>query len=132
MSLTTVLTQLATMKKTAKKNTLVFAEDGQTYAQITKMLGHCRVMAQTESGEVMCKIRGSMQKRVYLSKGDWVLIAARENLAGDASDIIAKYDTDEVAYLKRIGEIKIEVAREDGNDDDGIVFEADDVNIDAV
>lgn len=119
------------MKKTAaKKNReFVFAEDGQTYAQITKMLGHCRVMAQTESGEVMCKIRGSMQKRVYLSKGDWVLIAARENLAGDASDIIAKYDADEVAYLKRIGEIKIEVAQED---DDGIAFEDDDVNVDAV
>lgn len=121
------------MKKTSSRKTreLIFAEDGQAYAQITKMLGHCRVMAQTGTTEVMCKIRGSMQKRVYLTKGDWVLIAARENLAGDAADIIAKYDQDEIAYLKRIGEIKIDVNHGDDEGDD-IVFEDDDVHIDSV
>lgn len=120
-----------------KSKELVFAEDGQSYAQITKMLGHCRVLVQTEtSADVLCKIRGSMQKRVYLSKGDWVLIAARENLAGDAADIIAKYDPDEVAYLKRIGEINVRDKHVDVGDDvedDVVVFEdTEDINLDDV
>lgn len=114
------------MKKTTKE--LVFADDGQTYAQVTKMLGHCRVMAKTETTEIKCKIRGNMQKRVYIRPGDWVLIAERD-FSDDVADIIAKYEPTEVAYLKRIGEIKVPVHVEDEED---IVFEDDDVDVDAL
>lgn len=114
-----------------KVRELVFADDGQQYAQVTKMLGHCRVLAKTETDEIMCKIRGSMQKRVYINPGDWVLVAGRD--ISDCSDIIAKYDHAEVAYLKRIGEIRERCA--DGADDvdDAVVFaDDDDVNVDDV
>lgn len=109
-----------------KVRELVFADDGQQYAQVTKMLGHCRVMAKTEEGEIMCKIRGSMQKRVYINPGDWVLVAARD--ISNCSDIIAKYEHTEVAYLKRIGEIR--ERRADDDADDAVVFADDDVNVD--
>lgn len=91
-----------------------FAEEGQEYAKVTKMLGNCRVSAETMAGaEVQCKIRGSMQRRVYLAVGDWVLVAARDftgdmskGLAvGDKADVIDKYTPQEVAYLQKIGEI---------------------------
>lgn len=116
------------MKKTTRE--LVFADDGQTYAQVTKMLGHCRVMAKTETAELKCKIRGSMQKRVYIRPGDWVLIAERD-FSEDVADIIAKYEPTEVAYLKRIGEIKVPVQVDDDVEED-IVFEDDDVDVDAL
>jgi translation initiation factor 1A len=113
------------MKKTARE--LLFADDGQTYAQVTKMLGHCRVMAKTETTELKCKIRGSMQKRVYVRPGDWVLVAERD-FSDDVADIIAKYEPAEVAYLKRIGEIKVPIEIEEDHD---ITFEDDeDVNVD--
>lgn len=108
-----------------KVRELVFADDGQQYAQVTKMLGHCRVLAKTEEGEIMCKIRGSMQKRVYITPGDWVLAAARD--ISDSSDIIAKYDPAEVAYLKRIGEIR-ERRVDDDDDADAVVFADDDID----
>jgi translation initiation factor 1A len=116
--------------KTTKQRDLVFAEDGQTYAVVTKMLGHCRVLAKTDLGvELKCKIRGNMQKRVYINPGDWVLLAERGDLATDCVDIIAKYTPAEIAYLKRIGEIKhVPVSTEDdetGAGDDAWDFDAD-------
>lgn len=116
------------MKKAAPKE-LLFADDGQMYGQVAKMLGHCRVVVRTERGESLCKIRGSMQKRVYIRPGDWVLVAER-GFSDDVADVIAKYEPAEVAYLKRIGEIKIE--KEVDEDDDAIAFEDDDVNVDAL
>ena len=48
------------------KNELVFKEDGQEYAQVTKMLGNCRVEAFCADGRKrMCHIRGKMKKKVY-------------------------------------------------------------------
>ena len=113
-----------------KVRELVFADDGQQYAQVTKMLGHCRVLAKTEEGEIMCKIRGSMQKRVYINPGDWVLAAARD--ISECSDIIAKYDPAEVAYLKRIGEIRERRVDDDAADDAVVFADDDDVNVDDV
>lgn len=113
---------------------LIFADDGQMYAQVTKMLGHCRIMAKTEHGESLCKIRGSMQKRVYIRPGDWVLVAGR-GYSDDVADVIAKYEPTEVAYLKRIGEIKEQKVVDDDFDDDlddAIAFEDDGVNVDAL
>lgn len=107
------------MNKASKE--LLFADDGQMYAQVTKMLGHCRVMAKTERGDSLCKIRGSMQKRVYIRPGDWVLVAGR-GYSDDVADVIAKYEPAEVAYLKRIGEIK---EQKDVADDDADAADAD-------
>jgi len=122
------------MSHSSKKNReMVFAEDGQTYACVTKMLGHCRLLATTVDGrEIRGKIRGSMQKRVYVNPGDWVLIASRTEIAGDFDDVIAKYTPSEIAYLRRIGEIidvRPTATDDDPVDDDNVDFADDDINV---
>jgi translation initiation factor 1A len=45
----------------------VFKEDGQEYAQVTKMLGNGRLEAQCFDGEKrLAHIRGKMRKKVRL------------------------------------------------------------------
>jgi translation initiation factor 1A len=45
----------------------VFREDGQEYAQVTKMLGNGRLEAQCFDGEKrLAHIRGKMRKKVCL------------------------------------------------------------------
>ncbi len=107
------------------KRDIVFAEDGQYYGCITKMLGNCRVMVQRsdDGSEVMCKIRGSMQKRVYLSVNDWVLVCDRDALAGSTGDVVHKYTALEANYLVKIGEIVKQRPSEDDSFDDDIEFE---------
>ena len=47
------------------KRELVFREDGQEYAQVTKMLGNGRLEAQCFDGEKrLAHIRGKMRKKV--------------------------------------------------------------------
>ena len=49
------------------KRELVFREDGQEYAQVTKMLGNGRLEAQCFDGEKrLAHIRGKMRKKVCL------------------------------------------------------------------
>jgi translation initiation factor IF-1 len=49
------------------KRELVFREDGQEYAQVTKMLGNGRLEAQCFDGEKrLAHIRGKMRKKVRL------------------------------------------------------------------
>jgi len=56
------------------KRELVFREDGQEYAQVTKMLGNGRLEAQCFDGEKrLAHIRGKMRKKVRAS-----LVAAHE------------------------------------------------------
>jgi len=48
-----------------QKRELVFKEDGQEYAQVTKMLGNGRVEANCFDGETrLCHIRGKLRKKV--------------------------------------------------------------------
>jgi len=48
-----------------EKRELVFKEDGQEYAQVTKMLGNGRLEAQCFDGEKrLAHIRGKMRKKV--------------------------------------------------------------------
>lgn len=109
---------------------LAFAENGQKYARVTKMLGECRLVAVTDVGEeIRCKIRGNMRRRVYVNPGDWVLVAERDELTSDQSDIIAKYAPNEIAYLKRIGEIKNPPRVDDDDPDDVVAFQDDDEDV---
>ena len=52
------------------KRELVFREDGQEYAQVTKMLGNGRLEAQCFDGEKrLAHIRGKMRKKVRILTG---------------------------------------------------------------
>lgn len=91
--------------QTVTKRELLFKEDGQEYAQVTKMLGAGRV-------EVLCvdaklrlgHIRGKMHKKVWISVGDVVLVGLRD-YQDEKVDVIHKYNPDEVRNLKSMGEI---------------------------
>lgn len=52
----------------AEKRELIFKEDGQEYAQVTKMLGNGRLEAMCFDGvKRLCHIRGKLRKKVKSS-----------------------------------------------------------------
>ena len=61
------------------KRELTFKEDGQEYAQVTRMLGNGRLEAFCFDGvNRLCHIRGKLRKRVWIGVGDIVLLGLRE------------------------------------------------------
>ena len=115
------------------KRELVFKEDGQEYAQVTKMLGNGRLEAICFDGVTrLCHIRGKLRKKVWINQADIVLVGLREFQDAKA-DVILKYSADEARNLKSYGEfpesVKINEAVEFGGEgDDDIEF--DDVDSD--
>jgi translation initiation factor 1A len=84
---------------------LIFKEDCQAYATITKAAGDRRFVAMCDDGvERMCKLRGSMRRRDWVCIGDLVLVSTRE-YGDEKADVLLKYAASEVALLKRYGEI---------------------------
>jgi translation initiation factor 1A len=91
------------------KRELVFKEEMQEYAQVSKMLGNARVEAFCFDGvSRMCQIRGQMRKRVWINVGDIVLVSLRE-FQDNKADIIWKYTPDEARSLKAYGELPANV-----------------------
>ena len=113
------------------KRELVFREDGQEYAQVTKMLGNGRLEAMCFDGQKrLCHIRGKLRKKVWINQSDIILVGLRDYQDAKA-DVILKYSADEARNLKSYGEfpdsVKISdavVFGEEGIDDD---IEFDDV-----
>ncbi|KYN35969.1 Eukaryotic translation initiation factor 1A, X-chromosomal [Trachymyrmex septentrionalis] len=87
-----------------EKRELVFKEDGQEYAQVTKMLGNGRLEAMCFDGvKRLCHIRGKLRKKVWINQGDIILIGLRDYQDAKA-DVILKYTSDEARNLKTYGE----------------------------
>ena len=113
------------------KRELVFREDGQEYAQVTKMLGNGRLEAMCFDGQKrLCHIRGKLRKKVWINQSDIILVGLRDYQDAKA-DVILKYSSDEARNLKSYGEfpetVKINETvtfGEDGFDDE---IEFDDV-----
>lgn len=92
-------------KTFGQKRDIIFAEDDQIYATVTKMLGNCRVMANCSDGkERLCHIRGKLKKRIWIREGSVVLLGLRE-FEDDKADIIHVYMPDEIKKLIAYGEI---------------------------
>uniref|UniRef100_A0A1A9Z3P3 Eukaryotic translation initiation factor 4C n=1 Tax=Glossina pallidipes TaxID=7398 RepID=A0A1A9Z3P3_GLOPL len=114
-----------------EKRELIFKEDQQEYAQVTKMLGNGRLEAMCFDGvKRLCHIRGKLRK-----KGDIILVGLRDYQDSKA-DVILKYTPDEARNLKTYGEFPESVRIndtvtfvEDGLDEDiefGDEFSSDD------
>ena len=111
------------------KRELVFKDELQEYAQVTKMLGNARVEAFCFDGvSRLCQIRGQMRKRVWINVGDIVLVSLRE-FQDSKADIIWKYTPDEARSLKAYGELPASVRPNetegfggDESESDGIEF----------
>jgi len=94
-----------TNKNEPVKRELVLAEDGQCYAQVTKMLGNGRVTCHCFDGEDRVGIiRGKMRKKVWVNNQDIVLLGLRDFQDGKA-DVIHKFQPDEAKQLQKKGEI---------------------------
>jgi translation initiation factor 1A len=88
-----------------EKRELIFKEDGQEYAQVTKMLGNGRLEAMCFDGtKRLCHIRGKLRKKVWINQGDIILVGLRDYQDAKA-DVILKYNADEARNLKSYGEI---------------------------
>lgn len=114
-----------------EKRELVFKEDGQEYAQVTKMLGNGRLEATCFDGtKRLCHIRGKLRKKVWINGGDIILVGLRDYQDGKA-DVILKYSADEARNLKAYGELpeSAKINEETGEDqDDNITFDDCDVD----
>lgn len=101
------------------KRELDLKEDGQEYAQVTKILGNGRVKAWCFDGqERLAVIRGKMRKKIWINTNDIVLIGLRDFQDGKA-DVIQKYNPDEARRLKAQGHIPDNINIEDGGTKDG-------------
>uniref|UniRef100_A0A7S1TBZ0 Eukaryotic translation initiation factor 4C n=1 Tax=Compsopogon caeruleus TaxID=31354 RepID=A0A7S1TBZ0_9RHOD len=114
-----------------EKRELVFKEDGQEYAQVTKMLGNGRCESLCFDGEKrLCHIRGKLRKKVWVNAGDIVLVGLRE-FQDEKADIILRYTPDEARHLKQYGELPeatkinegVEEGEEMGDEDVDFTFE---------
>mgnify|MGYP001221783070 CR=1 FL=1 len=89
----------------SRKRELEFKDDGQEYAEITKMLGNGRCQAKCTDGVTrLAVIRGALRKKVWINLGDWVLVGLRDFQDGKC-DILAKFSDEDVRNLKAYGEI---------------------------
>lgn len=92
------------------KRPILWAEDLQMYGRIERVLGDMRCDVLCKDGlHRICKIRGKMKKRVWITTGDVVLICLRD-FQDDKADIIHKYNADEVKILADQQEFNPEVS----------------------
>lgn len=110
--------------------TLEFKDDGQEYAQVTKMLGNGRCRVQCFDGiPRLARIRGAMRNKVWIHPSDFVLVGLRE-FQDDKCDILVKYTMEEARTLKSMGEIPEEVAltlHEQEQEQEQCTFDFDDI-----
>eukprot|EP00177_Eucheuma_denticulatum_P008825 GFKZ01016025.1.p2 GENE.GFKZ01016025.1~~GFKZ01016025.1.p2 ORF type:complete len:142 (+),score=36.01 GFKZ01016025.1:127-552(+) len=112
------------------KRELIFKEDGQEYAQVTRMLGNGRCESKCFDGVTrLCHIRGKLRKKVWVNAQDIVLVGLRD-YQDDKADIILKYSPDEARNLIKYGEIPDTTTihdnpaeGEEGEDGDDVVFD---------
>lgn len=94
-------------KKTAgtKKRELEYKDDGQEYAQVTKMLGNGRCDVLCFDGvNRLAHIRGAMRNKIWIRLSDIILVSLRD-YQDSKCDVIMKYTDEEVRNLKSYGEL---------------------------
>ncbi|XBW38132.1 hypothetical protein QEN19_003728 [Hanseniaspora menglaensis] len=88
-----------------QKRELIYKDEGQEYAQITKMLGNSRVQATCFDGIIrIAHIRGNLRKKAWMSQGDIILVSLRD-FQDEQCDVLHKYNLDEARTLKQQGEL---------------------------
>ena len=108
------------------KRTLIYKQDMEEYAQITKMLGDRRVTVMfPDKTEFIAIIPGRFRKRCWMKVGDIVIVSRRE-FQETKMDILHKYNDDEVKVLIKEYEIPpffSEAIATNGNIENVINFE---------
>ena len=84
---------------------LLIKEEGQEYAQIARILGNGRFECKCFDGQNRIgKVRGKMNKRIWIELGNLVLMGLRDYQDGKG-DIFHKFTDDESRKLKTLGEL---------------------------
>ena len=105
---------------------IIFKENEQEYAKITKSLGNCRCETIDPNKNTRIGIiRGSMRKKIWIKTDDIVLLSLRD-YQNDKADIILKYSKDEVRFLQTQNEIPHDFCNSlQENDTHNILFDND-------
>ncbi|NIO36380.1 translation initiation factor eIF-1A [Candidatus Bathyarchaeota archaeon] len=73
-----------------------------------KMLGFDRVLVRCQDGKQrLCRIRGKMKRRMWIRKGDVVLISPWDFQSDERGDVIWRYKKNQKDWLRRNGYLKI-------------------------
>ncbi len=73
-----------------------------------KMLGFDRVLVKCQDGkERLCRIRGKMKRRMWIRRGDIVLVSPWDFQSDKRGDIIWRYKRNQLEWLRRNGYLKI-------------------------
>ena len=92
-------------KQVQEERELRFKDTGEEYAQVTKLLGDCRVECLCADGKKrVAHVRGKMRKRIYIANNDIILVSLRE-FEDDKCDVVEKYKEKEISKLKKEGEL---------------------------
>lgn len=88
---------------------VIFKEVDQEYAQVTALLGNCRLRLNCIDGKSRLGIiRGALRKKVWIAVNDVVLVSIRE-FEDDKCDVLHAYKPPEVHYLQKLGELPMNI-----------------------
>jgi len=83
--------------------------EGEVLGIATQLLGYDRVRVKCADGKTrLCRIRGTMKKRVWIREGDVVLVAPWDFQSDQRGDIIWRYSQGEAQWLESRGYLKVE------------------------
>lgn len=73
-----------------------------------KLLGFDRVLVKCQNGhERLCRIRGKMKRRVWIRKGDIVLVSPWDFQSDKRGDVIWRYKRSQAEWLRKKGYLTI-------------------------
>ncbi|CAF1619450.1 unnamed protein product [Rotaria magnacalcarata] len=76
------------------KRELILKDNGQSYAQVTRILGSGYIEAfcfdNTGGKKRLCHIRGKLRRKVWINQGDVILVGLRD-YQDDKADVLIKY-----------------------------------------
>jgi translation initiation factor 1A len=112
----------------APKRALIYKEELEEYAQVSKLLGDRRLMVTLpDKSETLAIIPGRFRKRCWMKVGDVVIVSRREFEVGKM-DVIYKYNDDEIRKLikdKEIPEYFTDALASNNSDNEEVDFEWD-------
>ena len=112
----------------APKRALIYKEELEEYAQVSKLLGDRRLMVTLpDKSETLSIIPGRFRKRCWMKIGDVVIVSRREFEVGKM-DVIYKYNADEIHKLikdKEIPEYFTDALVNNNSDNEEVDFEWD-------
>ena len=115
--------------KRHEKRELEYKDDGQEYAQVTKMLGNGRVDVLCIDGvKRLGIIRGAMRNKIWITLSDVVLVGLRD-FQDNKCDILLKYTSDEVRNLKAYNELPegTSLTSQEEEQEEESIFDFDDI-----